>query len=237
MREELSSLLVELGRALGAHPSRLARHGEGSVAAKASPEQILVSAHGAHLSRLEQADILPVDTAKLLELLASDTAVEEAAPEGPNAAEIRRPSDDASIYSYLFTFEGVRFAAHTQPIEINQILCSPRARQFSDRRTYHDEIAACGISSVLVPYMDPGLTLGRELKRKVLLWRDRHKLVPKLVLIQNHGMIVLGNSPEEVLASIEMTIKAAEIFIGASFLGGPVFLTPNNVTQIDSIKE
>lgn len=120
---------------------------------------------------------------------------------------------------------------------VNQILCSPRARQFSDRRTYHDEIAACGISSVLVPYIDPGLPLGRELKRKVILWRDRHKLVPKLVLIQNHGMIVLGKSPEEVMKSIEMTIKAAEIFVGASLLGGPVFLTPNNVAQIDSLKD
>ena len=234
MHEELSSELAALGRALGAHPARLATHGEGSCAAKLSEEQILVSARGAHMARLAEADLIEVETAKMHELLGSETAAEDAAPEGEN---IRRASEDASIYTYLFTFEGVRFGAHTQPIVVNQILCSPRARQFSDRRTYHDEIAACGISSVLVPYIDPGLPLGRELKRKVILWRDRHKLVPKLVLIQNHGMIVLGKSPEEVMKSIEMTIKAAEIFVGASLLGGPVFLTPNNVAQIDSLKD
>ena len=90
---------------------------------------------------------------------------------------------------------------------------------------------------LLVPYADPGLPLARELKRKMLLWRDRYKIVPKVVLIHNHGMIVLGNSPGALLKTIDTTIKAAQVFIGASMLGGPVFLTPNNVTHLEPLKE
>ena len=50
-------------------------------------------------------------------------------------------------------------------------------------------------------------------------------------------MIVLGNSTAELLKTIDTTLKAAQVFIGASMLGGPVFLTPNNVTHLEPLKE
>jgi rhamnose utilization protein RhaD (predicted bifunctional aldolase and dehydrogenase) len=131
----------------------------------------------------------------------------------------------------------VSFAVHTQPVEINQITCSPRARQFADRRSLPDEILACGVASVLVPYADPGLHLAKELKRKLQLWRDRFKIVPKLILLQNHGMIVLGATPDEVMKTTEMAIKSAQSFIGAAMMGGPIFLSPANVSQIETLKE
>jgi len=237
MLEDPSSDLIALGNALGSHPLRLTLHGEGSCAAKVSDARFLVSVRNVQLSKLGAKELVAVESKKELKALESETEPEET-EEGALIKENKpEPSLDASIYAYLFTFEGIRFAAHTQPVEVNQILCSPRARQFSDRRTYYEEIIACGASSVLVPYLDAGLPLGREVKRKILLWRDRHKIAPKLLLLQNHGMIVLGTTCQEVLRTTEMTVKAAQIFTGAAMLGGPVFLTPSNVLQIDSIKE
>jgi len=229
--------LIALSRALGSHPARLALHREGSCAARVSEARFLVSARGAGLSCLDAGKVMEVESGKELELLAAETDAEETDEPGLLKEDEPQPSEDASIYAYLFTLEDVRFAVHTQPVEVNQILSSPRARQFSDRRTYHEEVAACGPSSVLVPYVDAGLPLGREVKRKILLWRDRYKIAPKLLLLQNHGMIVLGKTSEEVLRTTEMTVKAAQIFAGAAMLGGPVFLTPSNVLQIDSTKE
>jgi len=71
----------------------------------------------------------------------------------------------------------------------------------------------------------------------MVLWKDRFKSVPKVVLVQNHGMFVLGKTQEEIMQTTEMMIKAAQVFIGAAAMGGPVFLTPNNVTQIENLKE
>ena len=237
--EDPSPDLVALGRALGAHPLRLTLHGEGSCAAKVSDTRFLVSEERARLATLTDRELVAVDSKKELKLLETEGEAEaDDEEEGTLIKEEKpQPSLDSSIYAYAFTFEGVLFAAHTQPVEVNQILCSPRARQFSDRRTYYEEIIACGASSVLVPYMDAGLPLGREVKRKIVLWRDRYKIAPKLILVQNHGMIVLGATAAEVLRTIDMTVKAAQIFTGAAMLGGPVFLTPSNVLQIDSIKE
>jgi ribulose-5-phosphate 4-epimerase/fuculose-1-phosphate aldolase len=58
--------------------------------------------------------------------------------------------------------------------------------------------------------------------------------VPRLILLQNHGIIALGPTPQAVLACILMATKAAEIFVGAAALGGPNFMNPKDVDRINS---
>ena len=50
--------------------------------------------------------------------------------------------------------------------------------------------------------------------------------------LRNHGIIGLSGSPAGVMASLMMAETAAKIFVGAAALGGPVFLTPENVARI-----
>jgi len=232
--------LTTLARRLGSHPARLVLGSEGAVAEAHPGGKFSVSAAGANLGRLGPEDIVKFDLPAVQALLAQDPAQDDAAQEALNGAiaEANRPQPAASVFLFadLFALEGVKFAAHTQPVPVNQILCSPRARQFSDRRNLPDEILACGVASVLVPFLPPGLALAREAKRKLMLWQDRLKGVPKLILLQNNGMIALGESVEEVVTITEMTVKFAEIFIGAAMLGGPDFLKPNVVTEIDATR-
>jgi ribulose-5-phosphate 4-epimerase/fuculose-1-phosphate aldolase len=52
-------------------------------------------------------------------------------------------------------------------------------------------------------------------------------------LLENHGLIALGATPEAVLAATLMAAKAAEIFVGAAAIGGePRFLTHDEVARI-----
>ena len=46
-----------------------------------------------------------------------------------------------------------------------------------------------------------------------------------LILLQNHGIIALGATPQAVLACLLMATKAAAIFMGAAAMGGPNFMT------------
>jgi ribulose-5-phosphate 4-epimerase/fuculose-1-phosphate aldolase len=56
---------------------------------------------------------------------------------------------------------------------------------------------------------------------------------PRLILLQNHGLIALGATPEAVLATTLMAAKAAEIFVGSAAIGGrPRFLTAAQVIRI-----
>lgn len=226
--------LVTLAQRLGQHPARLALWHEGSVAAKMPSGHFTVSAANAMLAGLDSDQLVDMDLAKTQAFLALDDVTEEQFTEAKVVPESPRPSADVFTYADLFAFDGIYYAAHTQPIPVNQITCSPRARQFSDRRNLPHEVLACGQASVLVPFAPPGLQLAKEIKRKIMLWRDRYKTVPKLILIQNHGMIALGETVEEVMMITEMTIKFAEIFLGAAMMGGPEFLKPIHVTQIDT---
>jgi rhamnose utilization protein RhaD (predicted bifunctional aldolase and dehydrogenase) len=229
--------LIEMAHALGSHPARLVLWSEGSCALKTSPGRFLVTRRGAVLARLTEADMVELDSDRLSDLLSRETVADEDLAEALKASSENPPSADALLYAHLLGLDGATFAFHTHPVEINQITCSPRARQFADRRSLPDEVLATGVASLLVPYADPGLNLAREFKRKLRLWRDRFKTVPRVILLSNHGMITLGASCEEVLKTTEMAIKSAQTFIGAALMGGPVFLSPDNVMQIEQLKK
>ena len=232
----MSSELTELAHRLGNHPARLAIWNEGAVAATLPSGRMVDSAAGANLGRLDARSMVELDLPTIQGFLGKDDVAAEDFAAALTDSESAIPTADVYTFADLFAFEGVRFAAHTQPISVNQLICSPRARQFADRRNLPHEIIACGQASVLVPFAPPGLPLAREVKRKIALWRDRFKIIPKLILIQNHGMITLGDTVEEILMLTEMTMKYAEIFLGAAMMGGPEFMKPNHVTQIEATR-
>ena len=68
----------------------------------------------------------------------------------------------------MLTLPGVACVGHVHAIAVNQILCSPRAREFAERRACPDEIVMCGVESVFVPYAEPGLELSQAIRREVV---------------------------------------------------------------------
>lgn len=226
--------LVQLARWAGTHPARLVLGGEGAVAALLPTGTIAISTAHARLAKLGPEGVVKCHLEKALVLIEAVEVTPEMEAQVLADPASPAPNADLTAFADLFAFDGIRFALHTQPIPVNQIVCSPRARQFSDRRNLPGEIETCGQSSLLVPFMPPGVSLAREIRRKLVLWRDRYKETPKLILIQNHGMIALGATPEEVQTVTEAAVKYAEIFVGAAMLGGPEFLKPNYISQIDA---
>lgn len=236
MPDSPSSELVQLAHELSAHGSSSIIWQEGSCALKLSEERYLVTPRGAQLGALAESQAVSLALPAMENLSKAESLSEEQLAEAMADTEGKSPTLDALLYAYLLSLEGVRLAAHLHPVEVNQILCSPRARQFADRRMLPDEIIGCGNAALLASYADPGLALAKEVRRRMVLWKDRFKTVPKVVLVQNHGMFVLGETSKEIRQTTEMMIKAAKVFIGAAALGGPVFLTPNNVSQIEALK-
>jgi rhamnose utilization protein RhaD (predicted bifunctional aldolase and dehydrogenase) len=236
MPDSPSSELVQLAHELSVHPSCSILWQEGSCALKLSEQRYLVSPRAGQLGSFAENQAVKLDLPAMENLSKAEAISDDQLAEALVNAEGKSPTLDALLYAYLLSLEGVRIAAHLHPVEINQILCSPRARQFADRRMLPDEIIGCGAAALLASYADPGLALAKEVRRRMVLWKDRFKTVPKVVLVQNHGMFVLGENARELVRTTEMMIKAAKVFIGAAAMGGPVFLTPNNVSQIEALK-
>ena len=81
-------------------------------------------------------------------------------------------------------------------------------------------------------HTDPGLRLSQVIREKTQQFMDGFCSRPRVILLQNHGLITLGNSPSAVKAAMLMAQKSAEVFVGAAAMGGPVFLTAENVDRI-----
>lgn len=228
--------LLELSHQLGGERLRMAILGEGNTSIRLDEETFVVKASGSNLASLSSADVTHCAFSRLLPLLdrssVTDVEVDEALLAARLDPAAKKPSIEALFHAYLLTLPGVRCVGHVHAIAVNQLLCSPRAREFAERRACPDEIVMCGVESVFVPYAEPGLGLSQAIRREVVTFVKRTGRDPKIILLQNHGIIAVGSSPKSVLGSLLMAEKAAEIFVGAASLGGPVFLTAEQCERI-----
>ena len=236
--QEVLNLLVQLARDIGREDRQLAILAEGNVSARVSPGEFAIKASGTCLANLSHSDLTVCNSAAILSVLdrraMRDAEVETALLEARKESGSRKPSTETFFHAWLLTLDNVQFVGHCHPTAANQVLCSPRARDWAERRLFPDEVVCCGAASVFVPYVDPGVPLARELRERTNHFIQQHKYVPRLILLQNHGIIALGPTPEAVLACIRMATKAAEIFVGAASLGGPNFMQAKDVERITS---
>lgn len=130
-----------------------------------------------------------------------------------------KPSIESSFHSYLLSLDGVSYVAHTHPTNTMKLLCSDAIYGFARLRIFPDQVVFNGGISCIVPYAHPGDDLVSEIKRSV----DRYVLdqgnIPSLILLQNHGIICVGKSPQECVTATQICEKSAEIYNGARVHG------------------
>jgi rhamnose utilization protein RhaD (predicted bifunctional aldolase and dehydrogenase) len=233
----LRRTLLDLSRDLGREDRGLAILGEGNTSARLSADTFAVKASGSNLATLADAGLTTCRFDRLLPLLEqtalTDAAIDAALFDARVDTSARKPSVEAIFHAYLLTLPEVNFVGHTHPVSVNRLLCSRHARTFARRRLFPDEIVCCGVESVFVPYTDPGLKLAQVVRRAVVAYIRRLARPPRVILLENHGLIALGATPAAVQAATLMAVKAAEIFAGAAALGAPPrFLTPAQVARI-----
>jgi len=211
--------------------------GRAAEVVDAAADTFFVKASGSCLATLGADGLTECRAGELVAALdsdgMSDTQVEAALLDSRVAGEAaRKPSVEAMFHAWLLTLPGVNFVGHTHPVAVNAILCSDRATDFAARRLFPDEVVCCGAASVLVPYVDPGLKLAQAIRCAVLTFTEKYSTAPRVILLENHGLIALGATASAVLATTLMATKSAEIFLAAAALGGPRFLSPEQVARI-----
>jgi rhamnose utilization protein RhaD (predicted bifunctional aldolase and dehydrogenase) len=233
------SQLLDMSRLLGDPALDYAILGEGNTSARADAETFWVKASGAEMRTIDAAGFVQVRFEPVLAMVEagdlSDSEIKanlEAARVDPQAT--RRPSVETVLHALALQLEGVHFIGHTHPTMINAVLCSQCVEQALSGRLFPDEIVYCGPAPVYIPYTDPGLPLARAVRRAIQAYVLEWGQNPKVILMQNHGLIALGKTPGEVENITAMAVKAARVLLGAYALGGPRFLTPEAVNRIHS---
>ncbi len=235
-RSKKLAALLKLSHELGDPQHPLAILGEGNTSVRLDAKSFLVKASGSNLGRLKKADVVQCKAGPLLALLDSsgltDTEVDNSLMNSRADSKAKKPSVEALFHAWLLTLPGIEFVGHTHAPAVNGILCSPRTKEFAEKRIYPDEIVCCDVESVFVPYTDPGLILAQAIRQETSTFIQKYQRPPRVILLQNHGIITLGRTPESVLASMCMAEKVAAIWLDAAALGGPVFLSAEQVARI-----
>ncbi len=234
---DLLTQLLALSHQLGREDRRLAILGEGNTSARHDKERFLVKASGSSLGTLRPEDVVECYSQPLLALFNSsrnltDQEVDAVLLSSRVDPHAKKPSVEAIFHACLLDLEDVRFVGHTHPVAANGLLCSPLANSLASTRLFPDEVVCCGPESVLVPYEDPGLVLARAIRDSVGTYLSHHGESPRVILLQNHGVITLGRTPQAVEAAMLMCEKAASIRLAAAASGEIITMTQDQVDRI-----
>jgi rhamnose utilization protein RhaD (predicted bifunctional aldolase and dehydrogenase) len=234
--EEKREELIALSHELGAGHRDLAILGEGNTSAKIDEETFIVKVSGSSLGTLGASDIVECRSTPLIAMLDRNDLIDQQIEDQLHGSRVDpsggKPSVEALFHAWLLSLPGVEYVGHTHPGSVNRILCSARAIEFATRRMFPDEVVFCGVESVFVPYSDPGLKLAQYIRSETRAFMRKHGVLPRVILLENHGIITIGPTPQAVKASTFMTAKAAGIFTDAALLGGPQFLSDSDVDLI-----
>lgn len=235
-RQQRLSDLIELSHRLGDPWLEAAILGEGNTSARATDSTFFVKASGFQLPTIGEEGFTEVVFEKALYLLEaediSDSAVKTTLAAARVCDQAAHPSVETILHGLLLQLPDVEFVAHTHPVAVNTIACARDGEKAFAGRLFPDEIVCCGPRYVWIPWTDPGAPLARKVHAEVHRYLDEEGFPPKVIIMQNHGMIALGPTCASVENATRMMVKMCKILLGTYLLGGPNTLTLEAVERI-----
>ena len=244
MDENLRSL-IGLSNSLGESGRGFAILGEGNTSARADGDTFWVKASGTSLCTIDEAGFVRVSFDPVLSMLDGPDLTNEEIDQGLVEAKVDpmtgskpapddgvRPSVETVLHAICLSIEGINFVGHTHPTTVNALTCSSVFETVVSGRLFPDEIVVCGPAPAVVPYTDPGLLLARGVRDSIHQYVEEWHELPRVILMQNHGMIALGETARQVENITAMEVKVARVLIGTYQVGGPRFLSDEEVARI-----
>lgn len=235
--DELSNELVQLSHNLGLESRQLALLGEGNTSTDCGDGSFLVKASGSNLASLQAKDLSRVSFDYVASLMQRpDMSEVEIETELRNALidkSQKKPSVETFLHALCLQLGGAKWVGHTHTVSINHILCSQQGAEPFKRHIFPDAIVVCGRHIASIPYVDPGFALAKAVELELNRYQQSYGKSPKLLLMENHGPVALGQSAKEVLNIMLMADKWAKTLLGSYALGGPKYLPESEADRID----
>lgn len=108
-----------------------------------------------------------------------------------------RPSVEAPLHSIL----PGRYVVHTHPVLVNGLTCGVRGEEACTKLFPE---------AMWVGYVDPGYTLCAHVRKALAQFCGAHGRAPTLVFLENHGLFVSADTPEEIRALYATVMRALE---------------------------
>jgi rhamnose utilization protein RhaD (predicted bifunctional aldolase and dehydrogenase) len=204
--------LIEISKYAGERLD-LVQAGGGNSSVKLDNGQMLIKASGFALSELTvKTGYSVVITNKVAEIIKNNeiiTATSKRKREELTSKLIRkstidtnnRPSIETLLHSVL-----LKYTLHTHPIALNIILSQKNWKDILNAIFKDDQFA-------LIGYHTPGIDLAIELNKEI----NRDKTIPKILFLQNHGLIVTSDKIEEIEYLTEYVLNLVETYLNIDF--------------------
>jgi rhamnose utilization protein RhaD (predicted bifunctional aldolase and dehydrogenase) len=230
--------LIKLSRAIGQEHRRLAILGEGNTSTDLGDGTFLVKASGSSLAELSEGDATRVQMQTVLAALddttLTDAGVRRVLENSRTDPQTKLPSVETFMHAVCLSEGGAKWVGHCHAESVLSILASTQGAQPFLKHIFPDAIVVCGRHLAVVPYIDPGLELAREVRKSLRAHMEIHGAPPKVILLENHGPVALGASDTEVMNILLMLDKWARILLGAFQAGSPRFLPETVSDRIDN---
>ena len=187
------TVITELSREFGTPD--FVKGGGGNTSVK-DADTLWVKPSGTTLATLTPEKFVAMDRHKLARLynvaIPADSHAREALVKDLMAAAVKPGSTGrASVEAPLHDIMSGTFVVHTHCTLVNGMTCARQgasvcARLFPD--------------ALWIPYVDPGFTLCMDVRRRLRGQR--------LVILENHGLFVAGDTADEIRATYRRVIKA-----------------------------
>ena len=228
--------LIGMSQSLGDPANDYVILGEGNTSVRADEDSFWVKASGTELVRASRDSFVRVRFAPILEAMdgapLTDTEVKQLL-KAVTVEGTRAPSIETFLHALCLQLDGIQFVGHTHPVAAVSLLCSQRSRELFSGSLFPDQIVLLGPAFVYIPYTDPGLPLALTVRDRVRQFVDTQQRVPKVLMMENHGVFALGGTAQEVLNITQMLVKTCRVLTGTLAAGGPRFLSPEHVARID----
>lgn len=231
------SELVSMSAGLGRPEHDYVILGEGNTSARIDDDFFFVKASGKYLAVADENTFVKVKSKDARAILDAGDLSDEQIKDAlfavcADPANKMRPSVETTFHAFLLSLPDVNFVGHTHPTAVNSLLCSVNAEKILQSRIFPDEIVYCGIEPIYIEYVDPGMELARTIREHCYSFIEEHGCTPKVILIQNHGLVALGKNSHEVEAITAMWCKTCRVLAGAHTFGGVHYFTKENVKRI-----
>ncbi len=186
--------LLDISHRYGAD-ERFVLAGGGNTSAKTG-ERLYIKGSGTALATITADGFVKMDRARLAAIWKKKFSADSTAREAEFLASImaareageenKRPSVETLLHD-LFP---AKFVVHTHPPLVNGLTCSRQGPQ------------ACaelfGRQAAWIPCVNPGLVMAQLVRRSIRNFTKQHGDWPRLLILGNHGLVVAGDSAQEI---------------------------------------
>ncbi len=195
--------LVKLSRYYGSDPEMVIAGG-GNTSVKID-DRLFVKGSGFALANIPAEGFVELDRLKLQKLLDSQLSTDRSTREEEFKTQVmasrlcpekgQRPSVEAVLHHLM----PGQFVVHSHATIVNMFTCCAHGEQL-----VHEIL---GRGAIWIADVDPGFMLAQTLSEALKAYHAKTgHTCPRAILMQNHGLVACGNTPEQVMSETDWVL-------------------------------